>query len=168
MSNVAVAFIDGQGGAVTSPGMIMLCGWAAKNGFVAANFSYTQIQQADQWIRNHSADKTSIVCYSAGAGTGDYISWHERLDQVIALDPSRDCVNYKVKPTVPDSVLVHNDFWFTHFTGIGGAGEATDPGGDLGFKTRIEVSEDHLLVDVDPHVQDIVKQHLLRLKGGAQ
>jgi hypothetical protein len=162
MSNqVGVAFLEGQGGAPTSTGIVALYQWALSNGFQAALFGGTDLAGVEAQISAWKSQSmlTSIVAYSEGAGTGEYTTWTESLDQSIGIDPSKDCYNYAVNPTVNDSILFFNSYWLEQLTGIGGAGQ------NLGYKTVYPIDEEHLLADLDPYVQGLVQQHLAQLKG---
>lgn len=167
---VYAPFIEGQfGQAGSSLGMVAMANAARAAGITAELFFYEQLAAVGAALSAHlkAGDRLAVVCYSAGVGTGDYVSAHAPLDLLIALDPSRDCINYKVHPQTKTSILFHNNNWFAHLTGVGGAGEARDPGGDLGFQIRYEIDENHLLVDLDQKIHIIVQHELLRLRNGA-
>jgi len=168
--SVYAAFIEGagplvvsaKGGAVTSPGMVAMAGQARADGIAADTFEFDEYQGCLEVLRRMKAlgKKVAIVSYSAGVGTATLISYFAKLDFLAAIDPSQDCINYRVnKDNVKKSVLWHNNNWLSKITGIGGAGENPD----LGFSERIEIDVNHLVADLLPSIKQRVRQELLGL-----
>ena len=163
---IFAAFIEGQFGEVgSSTGMSVMAHEASSHGILAGTYQYTQLPLVNAAFKLHQAKKhlLAAVCYSLGCETGCLIS--TPLDLLICLDPSRDGYQYRVPARVKRSILFHNNNWLSHLTGIGAAGEATDPGGDLGFQIKHEIDENHLLVDLDPSIHQAVLSELLKLKA---
>jgi hypothetical protein len=160
----------GQFGEVgSSTGMSVMAAQARAHGILAQTYHYQQmaIIEHDLLWHQHEGHRVAVIGYSLGVGTGGLVSERIALDLLIGLDPSRDGINYRVGAKTKRSILYHNNNWLTHLTGIGGAGEKQDPGGDLGFQIKREVDENHLLVDLDPSIYAQVLEELLRLANPA-
>ena len=163
---VYCAMFMGQGGTFgTSIGVTEMCNQARAAGIIVDEFVGTDIKNALPAVQAYkkSGHKITAAGYSEGVGAVGYISQVVPIDLAIGIDPSRDCVNYRIRPNTPRSILWHNQNWLSRLTGIGGAGEASDPGGDLGFKEKHEINENHLLVDLDKTIQAAVLAALKQL-----
>lgn len=165
---LAVQLFEGQGGFITSPGMQWLgASLRQVKGVVRADVwpgtgALNTAMTTVQWFLNNH-HRVCLIGYSEGVGDVGYIQ--ERFPQVddcIAIDPSRDCYNYKLK-NPKASLLFHNSDLLSHITGIGGAGEASDPGGDLGYQEKIEKSVNHLYMDCDPEVIATIEKRVTAL-----
>lgn len=167
MKQVYAAFFRGQFGFISSPGMDQMAYQARANGIAADVFSGTgDLITAYTKARAQLMAGVAVALIGYSEGVGD-VGWiEERLPDVdlcCAIDPSRDCYNYVLKKP-KRGILFHDNFFLEHITGIGGAGESSDPGGDLGYQTKLEFEEDHLYMDLDPRIHARVLQELLRLK----
>lgn len=154
----------------TSAGIDEMAAAARAAGIGVGVFSFDEENAAVKALQHalNIGQETAAIGFSAGAGTVTAISRVVHLDLAELIDPSRDCINYRLyAPNVVRSILFHNNNWFSRITGVGGAGEKTDPGGDLGAQIKYEIDENHLVVDLDRHVQDITHDELLRLQNGA-
>jgi hypothetical protein len=159
---VYCAFIRGQGGQITSPGMDQMAAKARALGIQADVFNYQDIASVNAAIARHRVQghKIAVVGYSLGAGTVEAISaQHIHLDLLMALDPSMLGYNYKLDPkTTKLSILWHDSDWLL-------SGPLGHAGLDLGFNIVHETLDPHLFIDIDPTIQANVLGNLVNLKG---
>jgi len=110
MADVYAAFIRGQGGFFTSPGIDLLAADARRQGVVADVFNYSDWQAVENVIRQNSAmgDKVAVVGYSLGDSTGTYLGTRDKIDLLVCIFESTFGQNYPVNhANVARSVLVH-------------------------------------------------------------
>ena len=155
---VCVVFFMGQGGALTSQGMLFMTDQARKLGYEAQCFTYDQYKQGEAVLDKYRplGYKLAVVGYSLGAGTATYVENYERLDLLVALDPSQLGYNYKLNhANVAHSILWHNSNWLNGPFGHAGLG--------LGFMEVHETLDPHVFVDKDPMIQKNIFDNLAKL-----
>jgi hypothetical protein len=158
---VFCAFIEGQGDALTSPGMAILAWQARKDGIGAGLYTYKQVDLLHKSIRvqREQGNKIAVVGFSLGANTATLLSAeHFSLDLLIALDPSQLGYAYHLDTkNTKRSVLWHDANWIMN----GPIGHA---GLNLGFDVVHECYDFHLFVDMDPTIAENVREELLALR----
>jgi len=164
-------FYMGQGGeAGTSTGIIALADAARQLGIQVDLFDGVDITHGypAAWKQQQAGYALAAIGYSEGCGDVGWIEQRLAMKFCALIDPSRDCINYKLRPeNCPDSILFHNNNWLARWTGVGAAGEASDPGGDLGCRTRYEYNENHLVMDLDTTIHGIIENRLANLVRAA-
>lgn len=164
----------------SSLGINMMASQAQSIGAETAVFAYSDVQTAYSTIveKQKAGYKIILPGYSLGAGTAGLLSQEiSGIDTVILLDPSRDGINYVVGKSTKRSILLHNNDWLEKVSGIGGAGEQQDQsavygpggvavaGGDLGCQVKYEFNENHLVIQYDKSVWQIVQEETQKLLG---
>lgn len=153
--NVYAAFIRGQGGALTSPGMDQMAAQAHAAGIAADVFDYEDVRGIEDAIAAKHDDGTAIavVGYSLGVSTATYLQTSYPFDLVLCIAASSFGQNYPIdKKRTRRSVL-----WR-------GPEPLSNAGGDLNFDVVHDALLPHLLMDTDPGIQAAVLAELKQLQ----